>query len=315
MRVLVTGVAGFIGFHVASRLLWEGHEVVGLDEMEPWTAEQAELQKGRIDQLCDYGKFEMIKDNLFCLSSYEPNVTHVIHLAAQAGVRHSIEHPHDYVDSNVSGFLEILEFVKAHKCENLVYASSSSVYGGASNSPLVVGDPINRPRSLYAATKACNELMAHSYGHLFDIPSTGLRFFTVYGPWGRSDMFMYIMANKMLRGESLPLFGGDQSRDFTYVSDIVDGILKALDKPQVNAIYNLGSGQSVPIKKVIKYLAEDLDVKTDSLKIDILERQRADVKHSKASIAKTTLDLGWRPRVDIRHGVEKFAEWFLGKAP
>jgi UDP-glucuronate 4-epimerase len=233
MRVLVTGAAGFIGYHTASRLIDRGHEVIGLDNLNSYY--DVSLKEARVARLKERERFRFIKADLGDRTMIEATFaeekpSRVIHLAAQAGVRYSLEQPHAYVNSNVTGFLHVLEGCRHHEVEHLVYASSSSVYGGNRALPFSVSDNVDHPVSLYGATKKANELMAHSYAHLFRLPVTGLRFFTVYGPWGRPDMSLFIFTRKILAGEPIPVFNyGHHARDFTYIDDAVEGVLRTLD--------------------------------------------------------------------------------------
>ncbi len=234
MRVLVTGAAGFIGYHTAERLLDRGHEVIGFDNLSPYY--DVSLKEARLKRLKEHEGFRFLKADLADRTVVEATFAEerperVVHLAAQAGVRYSLDHPHAYISSNVTGFLHVLEGCRHHGVEHLVYASTSSVYGANRKLPFNVSDPVDHPVSLYGATKKANELMAHSYAHLFGLPVTGLRFFTVYGPWGRPDMSLFIFTRKILAGEPIQVFNyGHHARDFTYIDDAVEGVLRTLDK-------------------------------------------------------------------------------------
>ena len=233
MRLLVTGAAGFIGYHTTARLLDRGHEVIGLDNLNPYY--DVSLKEERLARLKDHERFRFIKADLADRAVVEATFaeqkpTRVVHLAAQAGVRYSLEHPHAYIGSNVTGFLHVLEGCRHHAVEHLIYASSSSVYGANRKLPFDVSDPVDHPVSLYGATKKANELMAHSYAHLFALPVSGLRFFTVYGPWGRPDMSLFLFTRKILADEPIQVFNyGHHSRDFSYIDDAVEGVLRTLE--------------------------------------------------------------------------------------
>lgn len=311
MRIFLSGAAGFIGFHLACRLLAEGHAVLGYDSVNDYY--DPILKWKRISILNGFSNFEFCKGLLedrvaltHAFQSFSPS--HVVHLAAQAGVRHSVENPHAYISSNIVGFQNLIELVRERRPENFIYASSSSVYGGSEKLPFSEDQDVRNPVSLYAATKLSNELVATAYGNLYDLVSTGLRFFTVYGPFGRPDMAMFIFAEKMLRGEPIPVFnGGDMRRDFTFIDDIVDGIMRALAVPQIGKIYNLGRSKSEQLLDMIEILARSLDVEP---RIQFLPHQLGDVKSTFADTSKAFNELGYNPKVTLQFGVQRFASWY-----
>jgi UDP-glucuronate 4-epimerase len=329
MPILVTGVAGFIGFHLAERLLAEGRRVVGLDNLNDYydpTLKVARLERleaneeftfARID-LADRRKMEAL------FATYGFNT--VVHLAAQAGVRYSIDNPHSYVDTNLVGFLHILEGCRHTGVGHLVYASSSSVYGANTAMPFSVHDNVDHPMSLYAATKKANELMAHTYSNLYDLPTTGLRFFTVYGPWGRPDMALFKFTKKILAGEPIDVFNyGHHRRDFTYIDDIVEGVVRVMSKlPEPNPdwsgdapdpatsrapwrIYNIGNNQPVELMRYIEVLEDCLGKKSEKI---LLPMQPGDVPDTYADVAALTEDVGYKPDTPIEVGVKRFVEWY-----
>ncbi len=316
-KILLTGAAGFIGSHLAKRLLESGCKVTGLDNLNDYY--DVNLKLARLAELKKYSGFTFVKadisdkaavENVFCES--KPDI--VVNLAAQAGVRYSIDNPQAYIDSNVIGFFNILEACRANTVEHLVYASSSSVYGNSEKVPFSVDDRVDNPVSLYAATKKTNELMAYTYSHLFDIPCTGLRFFTVYGPFGRPDMAYFSFTQKILTGEPIKLFNyGELERDFTYIDDIVEGIIKIIPSPpqkQNNArakVYNIGNNNPVPLKSFVEAIEEAIGIKA---KIEYLPMQPGDVYRTYADISELQKDFGFTPKTDIRTGMKKFAEWY-----
>ena len=325
MAIVVTGVAGFIGFNVARLLLARGEEVIGIDNLNDYYS--VDLKKTRLSEIennpaftflkLDFSDFEALKSALD-----KHDVKKVIHLGAQAGVRYSLTNPFVYAQSNLIGHLNIMEYCR-HKqgFKHLVYASSSSVYGGNKNMPFSVDDRVDNPVSLYAATKKADELMSQSYAHLYRLPQTGLRFFTVYGPWGRPDMAMWIFTKKILAGEPIPVFNhGDMLRDFTYIDDIIDGIVRCLDNPPADdntmhtigsnaphRLYNIGNNNTVKLLDMIKVLEEALGKKAE---MDLLPMQPGDVKETAADITAIQNDLGFEPKTKIEEGIPKFIHWY-----
>lgn len=319
-RVLVTGAAGFIGFHVSLRLLQEGREVVGIDNLNDYY--DPSLKKARLKQLESFDKFTFVcldisdKTGMEKLWLDQGPFLEVVHLAAQAGVRYSLENPYTYITSNCMGHLTVLEMCR-HTAgfKHLVYASSSSVYGGNEKLPYSVHDNVDHPISLYAATKRADELMSHSYAHLFDLPQTGLRFFTVYGPWGRPDMSLFIFTKAISEGKKVPIFNnGQMKRDFTYVDDIVTGILASLRIPPVrkgkNApcrVLNIGNTKSENLMDFVRIIETELDKKAD---IEFLPMQPGDIAETYSDIDETTRLTGFEPTVSIEQGVPKFIDWY-----
>lgn len=319
MTVLVTGAAGFIGYHVSEALLAQGETVVGIDIVSPYY--DVRLKEARVERLRKHQRFTFVKADIAeheklatTLAPFEP-IRRIVHLAAQAGVRHSLEHPFDYVSANLVGHLSILEYCR-HTVgfEHLVYASSSSVYGGNTKLPFSTEDAVDRPISLYAATKRADELMSQSYAHLFGIPQTGMRFFTVYGPWGRPDMAMFLFTKAIVAGEPIRVFnGGDMSRDFTFVEDIVQGVLASLRTPPKRSdgaphrVYNLGNNHAEPLPKVIALLEKALGKKAKQIPEPM---QPGDVKATFADIEPARRDFGFAPRTRIEDGVPRFVTWY-----
>lgn len=313
MRVLVTGAAGFIGYHVAEALLGRGDEVLGLDSFTPYY--QRELKDARASRLSNHKNFAMVsldianhEELIAAIRSFKAN--RIIHLAAQAGVRYSLEAPFAYERANVQGHLSMLEAARyADSLENMVYASSSSVYGGNTKVPFSETDPVEKPVSLYAATKRAGELMSETYHHLFALPLTGLRFFTVYGPWGRPDMAYWLFTEAILKGKPIPLFAsGTQKRDFTYIDDIVKGVMAANDTPQPeHRIYNLGNHHPEPTMKLIEI------IERVTMKKAITQEEPArpgDVESTYADIASANRDLGFAPTTRLEDGIPRFVAWF-----
>ena len=329
MHVLVTGAAGFIGFHVARRLLARGDTVVGLDNLN--TYYEVRLKQDRLAHLQAHPRFQFQQLDLAdrtgvaeLFSNQRPE--HVVHLAAQAGVRYSLTNPHAYVESNLVGFMNILEGCRHHKIHHLVYASSSSVYGANTKMPFSVRDNVDHPVSLYAASKKANELMAHTYSHLYQLPTTGLRFFTVYGPWGRPDMALFIFTKAILDDQPIDVFNeGKMRRDFTYIDDIVEGVIRVLDTvPQLNPvwsgrkpdpgtskapyrIYNIGNNQPVELLEFISVLENCLGRKANKR---MLPMQPGDVPETYADVDDLMRDVGFRPATPIAVGVARFVEWY-----
>ena len=312
MKVLVTGAAGFVGFHLVQRLLGRGDEVVGLDNLSDYYS--VALKEARLAQVRS-GRFRFVKMDLadrealpalFAAERFDA----VVNLAAQAGVRYSVENPWAYVDSNVVGFLNVLECCRHNPVRHRVYASSSSVYGGNEKTPFSEEDRVDDPVSLYAATKKSDELMAACYSKLYGIPTTGLRFFTVYGPWGRPDMSPMLFASAILAGKPLKVFNhGDMLRDFTYVDDIVEGVVRVLDRqPARHEIYNIGCSHPVRLMDFISELERALGRKAEKI---LLPMQPGDVYQTYADTSKLERELGYKPRVMLREGIDRFVAWYL----
>ncbi len=326
-KILVTGAAGFIGYHLCQQLLLQGAEVVGIDNLNEYY--DVTLKETRISRLKKSSKFLFQKIDLGHRPSIERlfrdhHFQKVIHLGAQAGVRYSIENPHVYVDSNIVGFLNILEGCRHGKIEHLVFASSSSVYGKNRDMPFTVDQNVDHPVSLYAATKKSNELMAHTYSHLYGLPITGLRFFTVYGPWGRPDMAPFLFASAIFEGRPIKVFNnGDMKRDFTYVGDIVDGVIKTLShqpKPLESSekltpgtsnvpyrIYNIGNNKPIALMRFIELL--ELSIGKEAKK-EFFPMQPGDVKETFADTTDLQRDVGFKANTPIEVGVPKFVAWF-----
>ena len=323
MTTIVTGAAGFIGHAVATALAARGDDVVGIDNLNDYY--RPDLKYARLQTLSDQPRFRFE----LCDFSDSEALTHalaatrpsrIVHLGAQAGVRYSIESPHAYGRSNLTGHLNLLELARRHGVEHMVYASSSSVYGGNTKLPFAVGDRVDRPRSFYAATKRANEVMSESYAHLFRIPLTGLRFFTVYGPWGRPDMAAWLFTDAILTGTPIKLFaGGTLRRDFTFIDDIVAGVLAALDRPPSDggalplcgdtphAIYNLGNNRPVTVNDFVAAI----EIAADRIAHrEYLPMQPGDVEATCADIDATTAALGWTPSTDLTDGIPKFVAWY-----
>ena len=329
---LVTGTAGFIGFHVAQRLLREGRHVVGYDSVNDYY--DVSLKEARLAALtAEFPGFvshrALLEDREALEQVFaEARPSVVIHLAAQAGVRYSLENPRAYIDSNIAGFTNVLECCRHQSVEHLVYASSSSVYGLNSKVPFAVGDTVDHPVSLYAATKKSNELMAHTYSHLFEIPTTGLRFFTVYGPWGRPDMALFLFTRAILAGEPINVFNyGDMQRDFTYIDDIASGVIGVADRPASPnpawsgdkpdpasssapyAVQNIGNNNPVQLLHLIEVLEDALGKKAQKRLMPI---QPGDVLRTYADIDPLIADVGFTPATPIAEGVGRFVEWYRG---
>jgi len=329
MPILLTGAAGFIGFHTAKRLLERGDDVIGLDNMNDYY--DVRLKEARLAQLTPSARFHFVKLDLAdrkgmaTLFEKQPIGT-VIHLAAQAGVRYSLVNPHAYTDSNIEGFMNILEGCRHKRVTHLVYASSSSVYGGNTRMPFSVHDNVDHPVSLYAASKKANELMAHCYAHLYKFPCTGLRFFTVYGPWGRPDMALFIFTKAILEGRPIDVFNfGKMRRDFTYVDDIVEGVVRAHDRPATAnpnwsgeqpdpgtssapaRVYNIGNHQPVELMRFIEVLEDAIGKKAQK---NLMPLQPGDVPATYADVDDLMRDVGFKPDTPIEVGVKKFVEWY-----
>lgn len=314
--VLVTGCAGFIGFHTCAKLLEQGHTIIGIDNLNEYY--DVSLKEARLSLLKKHPNFIFYKLDItdkaiFDLAERHAEIEHIIHLAAQAGVRYSLQNPHAYVDSNVTGHLNMLELCKKlQKLKHFVYASTSSVYGANTKMPFSVDDRTDSPISLYAATKKCCELMTHAYAHLFKIPSTGLRFFTVYGPWGRPDMAAFIFTKAILSGQSIPIYNnGQMRRNFTYIDDVVSGVLGSLNHPPKGelpyALYNIGNDRSEELMYFIEILEKHIDKKGVR---DFLPMQPGDVKETIADITATRCDFGFEPKTNIEDGLKYFVKWY-----
>ena len=329
MRVLVTGAAGFIGFHTCKALLERGDQVVGLDNLNDYY--DVNLKQARLDILLQTSGFSFKHINLADRDAVEKTFSEcrcsrVVHLAAQAGVRYSIDNPHAYAESNLTGFLHVLEGARQHRLEHLVFASSSSVYGANSLMPFSVNQNVDHPLSFYAATKKANELMAHSYAHLYRIPVTGLRFFTVYGPWGRPDMALFKFVKAILADQPIEVYNnGDHARDFTYIDDIVEGVLRTLDHlPTPNPdwssaapdpatsnapyrLYNIGNNKPEQLMDLIACIEDAIGRKATKI---MLPMQPGDVQATYANIDSLVKDVGFTPRTPLKEGVGKFVEWY-----
>jgi UDP-glucuronate 4-epimerase len=331
MRVLVTGAAGFIGSALSLRLLARGDEVLGVDNLNDYY--DVALKQARLDRLTPHPNFKFTKVSIEdrpalgkAFHDFRPK--RVVNLAAQAGVRYSLENPYAYVEANLVGFINILEACRHGKVKHLVYASSSSVYGANRKLPFSVQDSVDHPVSLYAATKKANELMAHTYSHLYGLPTTGLRFFTVYGPWGRPDMALFLFTRKILAGEPIDVFNhGHHTRDFTYVDDIVEGVIRTLDRVpepdpaydplQPNSatssapyrVYNIGNSHPVQLSHYIEVLEDCLGRKAEK---NLLPLQPGDVPDTSAEVTELMDDTGYRPDTPVEEGVKRFVEWYRG---
>ncbi len=311
MTILVTGSAGFIGFHVARQLLEKGESVVGLDNVNDYYSQELKWDRNSI--LENHENFDFYHEDLCDLQKMkelfeEKDIDKICHLAAQAGVRYSVENPHAYERSNLKGFTNILEMARHHDVDNLVYASSSSVYGGNKDIPYTVGDNVNEPVSYYAATKVANEVMAYSYNHLYDIPCTGLRFFTVYGPWGRPDMAMFKFTDRIVEGKPIEVYNyGDMKRDFTYIDDIVEGVIASIEKEYDYEIFNLGNNTPVELMEFIEMLEDALGMEAEK---EMKPMQPGDMKITYADISGSKRKLGFEPKTDLREGIEKFVSWY-----
>ena len=321
-KILITGAAGFIGFHLTQKLLANDNNIIGIDNLNDYY--DVSLKKARLEQLSDNRNFQFFqldianRDKIADLfANYKPEV--VVNLAAQAGVRYSLTHPHAYIDSNLVGFTNILEGCRHAEVEHLVYASSSSVYGANTKIPFTVGDRVEHPVSLYAATKRANELMAYTYSHLYGIPTTGLRFFTVYGPWGRPDMAYFAFTNSIINRKPIKVFNyGKMRRDFTYIDDIVEGIIRVINqKPQTSLminnkllpykIYNIGNNQPVNLIDFIEILEKHIGIVA---KKELLPLQPGEVEETYADIDDLVEDTGFKPNTPIDAGLKYFIDWY-----
>ncbi|GGG25202.1 NAD-dependent epimerase [Pontibacter amylolyticus] len=344
MKILVTGSAGFIGFHLVNRLLESGDEVVGYDNINDYyevrlkygRLEEAgilkdKIEKGKLVQSNKFASYRFVKEDLtskkFLLKLFKTEkFDAVVHLAAQAGVRYSLEKPDEYISSNVQGFLNILESCRYYPVKHLVYASSSSVYGTNTKVPFSTDDKIDHPISLYAASKKSNELMAHTYSHLFSIPTTGIRFFTVYGPWGRPDMALFLFTRKILEGKPIQVFNnGEMQRDFTYIDDIVEGVVRVINKPAVATgrpknndenglqaqapykIYNIGNSSPVLLTDFIDALEDAIGKEAQK---QYLPLQPGDVLTTWADVDDLIRDINYQPKTELRTGIDEFVRWY-----
>jgi UDP-glucuronate 4-epimerase len=326
MKIMVTGAAGFIGSSISRRLLARGDEVVGVDNLDPYY--DVELKKARLARVGEDANFRFVHQSVADVDSMaalfkKERPQRVVHMAAQAGVRYSIENPFAYVEANLLGFTSMLEGARHNDVEHLLYASSSSVYGANTKLPFSERDNVDHPVSMYAATKKANELMAHSYSHLFALPTTGLRFFTVYGPWGRPDMALFTFTRKILAGEPIDVFNhGQHRRDFTYIDDIVEGVIRALDSPPKGGansgddpsmsaapwrVYNIGNSTSVELGHYIAVLEKCLGRKAVK---NMLPLQPGDVQDTDADISALEADFDYRPSTTVEQGIERFVEWY-----
>ena len=326
MRILVTGAAGFIGHALSRALLARGDVVVGIDNLNSYYP--VSLKRDRVATLVETGgnRFAFHELDFSDMAALDAalagaEIDRVVHLGAQAGVRYSLENPQAYVASNLAGHVNLLEFARHRQLDHMVYASSSSVYGGNAKLPFAVEDRVDHPVSLYAATKRADELMSETYAHLFRLPLTGLRFFTVYGPWGRPDMMLWNFTRRILAGEPIPVFNhGDMYRDFTYIDDIIAGVVACLDHPPADdgaekaggsvkphALYNIGNSQSEPLMKVVALLEESCGKKAE---LELLPMQPGDVHKTYADISAIQRDLGYAPTTSIEAGVPSFVRWY-----
>tara|TARA_B110000438_G_scaffold302232_1_gene359316 strand:+ start:939 stop:1907 length:969 start_codon:yes stop_codon:yes gene_type:complete len=311
-KILVTGAAGFIGFHLSRSLLEDGFEVFGIDNINNYY--NPKLKDDRLKVLTKYNNFRFKKMDLLdsdlldsVFKKFSPYK--VVNLAAQAGVRYSIENPHAYINSNIVGFLNIIESCRKYKIEGLIYASSSSVYGNNKKIPFSVKDRVDNPISLYAATKKANELIAHSYSHLYNLHTTGLRFFTAYGPWGRPDMAMYLFIDNIINDKPIQVFNnGNMKRDFTYIDDIIQGTRSAIDKNYKCEIFNLGNNKSEQLMDVISLLEYNIDKKA---KIIFKGMQPGDIQESFSDIDQSVEMLNYKPKTNIDIGIKKFVNWYM----
>ena len=329
MKILVTGTAGFIGNHLALKLLERGDEVIGIDNLNDYY--DVNLKLARLDRIKDHANFTDVRADISDREAMEQlfkqhQPQRVVNLAAQAGVRYSIENPHAYIESNIVGYLNILEGCRHNNVEHLVYASSSSVYGANESMPFSVHDNVDHPLSLYAASKKSNELMAHTYSNLYNLPTTGLRFFTVYGPWGRPDMALFLFTKAIKEGKKIDVFNyGKHRRDFTYIDDIVEGIIRTLDNvAQPNAdwsgknsdpgtskapwrVYNIGNQSPVELMDYIETLEKYLGKTAEKV---LLPLQPGDVPDTYADVEALVQDVGYKPNTTIEQGIEKFVAWY-----
>lgn len=329
MKVLVTGVAGFIGMHVAKYLLDRGDIVIGIDNLNSYydpKLKDSRLEKLKTNKNFNFYKVDITESDDLDLVFKNNMPSHVIHLAAQAGVRYSLENPRAYINCNINGFLNILECSKKYEIKHLTYASSSSVYGGNTKLPFSEHDSVDHPVSLYAATKKSNELMAHTYSHLYDLPTSGLRFFTVYGPWGRPDMALFLFTKAIINREPIQIFNkGNMIRDFTYISDIVEGVIRVSDKrsfsdPNFNSespstassnapyrVFNIGNSSPVPLMDYVAAIEDSLQLKAIK---EFLPMQPGDVIATTADVSELESWVDFKPNTNVKDGVAKFVDWY-----
>jgi len=334
MNIFVTGVAGFIGFHLVKKLLEEGFSVVGLDNLNDYYDPRLKLARLKILEeikLKPNQKFSFVKADLCEKKVIEnifnnENLTHVVHLAAQAGVRYSISNPESYIESNLTGFFNIIDNCKKKNIKHFLYASSSSVYGGNKNIPFSENDPIDHPVSLYGATKKCNELIAHTYSHLYNLPTTGLRFFTVYGPWGRPDMALFLFTKAIIEGKPIKVFNqGEMMRDFTYIDDVIQGLFFLISKPALSKIdfdnskpesssswcpykvFNIGNSNPVPLMEFIKAIEESLDKTAEKIYLPL---QQGDVPETYSDPDLLNEWINYKPNTPVKKGINNFIEWY-----
>ncbi len=329
MTILVTGAAGFIGYHVARRLLEAGHDVIGIDNLNPYY--DPRLKQARLAELAPFNAFRFRRLDLADRAGIaalfaEFRFPHVIHLAAQAGVRYSLTDPHAYADANLLGFLNVLEGCRHHSVQHLLYASSSSVYGANTRIPFSTADNVDHPLSLYGATKKANELMAHSYAHLFALPTTGLRFFTVYGPWGRPDMAYWLFTDAVTEGRPIRIFNhGDMRRDFTYVDDVAEAVVRLLDHPPAGnpawdganpnpaasrapwRVYNIGNNRPEELMRLVALIEQE--VGREAIR-ELLPMQPGDVRETYADISDLQAAIGFAPRTPLDAGIRNFVAWY-----
>ena len=310
-KILITGAAGFIGYHLCKSLLEDGYKVLGIDNLNDYY--DTNLKQARLDQLKHFKSFTFNKvdmaDRESLTTSFQSfNPKKIVNLAAQPGVRYSIENPYNYIDSNLVGFLNIIELCRNNEVKSFIYASSSSVYGGNKKMPFSVEDRVHQPLALYGATKRANELIAHSYSHLYGLRTTGLRYFTVYGPWYRPDMAIFIFTQKIIAGKPIPVFNnGKMRRDFTYIDDAISGTRSAIEKNYKCEIFNLGNSKSESLLELIGIIEKNLGNKAQ---IEYLPMQPGDVKESLADIKKSTEKLGYKPITTINKGIPQFIKWY-----
>lgn len=329
MRLLITGVSGFIGYHLLNKLNIQSYEIFGIDSFNDYY--DINLKKSRLENFENCSTFNILEIDLIDKSKVEEifnnfKPTHIIHLAAQAGVRYSIDNPQAYVDSNLVGFMNILEACRKYPVKHLIYASSSSVYGGNKVAPFSTDHNVDHPVSLYAATKKSNELMAHAYSHLYNIPTTGLRFFTVYGPWGRPDMAYFSFTKDIIEGNPIKVYNhGQMERDFTYIDDIVEAIIKLIDMPPVGnkdwdeskdsisesfapyKIYNIGNNNPVSLMRFINAIEKAVGKEAKKIYMDM---QPGDVLRTYADVSDLEKDIGFKPKTTIEEGIQKFVDWY-----